>query len=379
MLVAHLADTHLGYRQYNLEERELDFYEAFREAVGRAVEEHVDVLVHAGDFFDEPRPPVRALYEAKRQLARLRDRGVKVYAVLGDHDLPRRRGMPPHDLFAEHVATLGLEVDHDVVELGGSRLLVAGLHHHSHRFREGLREGLRRLAKLAEGFSRSVLILHQSIDRFLPFEYELSFDELPSSFSYVAMGHVHRRGSAWLHRTLVSYAGSLEVARRDEVEAWREVGKGFFIVDLGGDEPTLHKVDLGCVRPQLEASVRYEGLRQGLAKLAEEARGCRKPPIVHLRVEGAQVDRRRVYEEVQAALSPCVLAWRLEVAEEAAGAASCELKGGLDYRQLFKEVLRDEEAASLAYELFKLLKDPSKVEEAKKLVEEYYERWSGRG
>ena len=27
--IAHLADTHLGYRQYGLQEREDDFYDSF--------------------------------------------------------------------------------------------------------------------------------------------------------------------------------------------------------------------------------------------------------------------------------------------------------------------------------------------------------------
>ena len=29
MRVAHMSDTHLGYRQYNLDEREKDFYDVF--------------------------------------------------------------------------------------------------------------------------------------------------------------------------------------------------------------------------------------------------------------------------------------------------------------------------------------------------------------
>ena len=33
MRIAHIADTHLGYRQYNIEERENDIYDAFCEAI----------------------------------------------------------------------------------------------------------------------------------------------------------------------------------------------------------------------------------------------------------------------------------------------------------------------------------------------------------
>ncbi|MCX8205096.1 MAG: exonuclease SbcCD subunit D [Candidatus Nezhaarchaeota archaeon] len=383
MLVAHLADTHLGYRQYNLDEREEDFYEAFREAVDVILEEHVDVVVHAGDFFEDPRPPVRALYEAKQQLARLRDQGVRVYAVLGDHDLPKRRAMPPHSLLSDHLLNLGIGVSHDVVQLKGRELLVAGLHHHPRKYKENAREEVARLAKLAESYSRSLLILHQAVDRFLPFEYELCFDELVGPFSYVALGHVHRRGSAWLRRTLIAYSGSLEITSRDEIKSWREVGKGFYIVDLSKEEASLHKVDLSCVRPQIEAAVKYEELRQGILRVAGEAKLCRKKPIVHLRIEGSRVDRRRAYEEGRA-LSPYVLTWRPEFSEEDGRPMAVEAKRSLDLKQLLREALGSDEASKLAYELFNILRDggkdkESRVEEAKRIVEDYYQRLKSLG
>jgi DNA repair exonuclease len=62
MRIAHISDTHLGHRQYNLDERESDIYEAFEQAVNKAIEERVDVLIHAGDLFDSPNPPIKALY-----------------------------------------------------------------------------------------------------------------------------------------------------------------------------------------------------------------------------------------------------------------------------------------------------------------------------
>lgn len=384
MLVAHLADTHLGYRQYNLDEREEDFYEAFREAVDVILREHVDVVVHAGDFFEDSRPPVRAIYEARQQLARLRERGVRVYAVPGDHDLPKRRAMPPHLLLSDLLVNLGLRVDCDVVELDGRRVFLAGLHHHPRRYRDEMKGGIARLAKLAEGYERSVLVLHQAVDRFLPFEYELYFDELAGPFSYVALGHVHRRGLAWRGRTLVAYSGSLEITSRDEVREWREEGKGLYIVDLSGEGASVHKVDLSSVRPQVEATVKYEELRQGLLRLASEARQYRKRPVVHLRVEGAKIDRRRAYEEGRALLSPYTLVWRPEFVEEGKRPVAAEVRGPLDLRQLFREALGSEEAARLAYELFRVLRDASKdkesrVEEAKRVVEDYYERLRSAG
>ncbi|MCS6769176.1 MAG: metallophosphoesterase, partial [Candidatus Caldarchaeum sp.] len=65
VLVAHLADIHLGYRQYDLVEREEDVYEVFEEAVERIVAEHAKLVLVAGDLFHSSKPPIRALYVAK--------------------------------------------------------------------------------------------------------------------------------------------------------------------------------------------------------------------------------------------------------------------------------------------------------------------------
>ena len=61
MLIAHLADTHIGLRQYGLTWREEDIYERFREAIGVAVREGVDAILISGDMFDRARPPIRAI------------------------------------------------------------------------------------------------------------------------------------------------------------------------------------------------------------------------------------------------------------------------------------------------------------------------------
>jgi DNA repair exonuclease SbcCD nuclease subunit len=99
-LIAHLADLHLGYRQYNILEREGDFYEAFNEAVDLIIQEHVKIVLIAGDIFHSSRPPISALYCMKSNLEKLSSKGVKVYCVLGDHDLPRGLGEhPPTVLF----------------------------------------------------------------------------------------------------------------------------------------------------------------------------------------------------------------------------------------------------------------------------------------
>ena len=56
--IAHFADTHLGYKQYNLDEREKDIYTALDDIGEKILEEHADIVIHSGDLFDSPVPPV---------------------------------------------------------------------------------------------------------------------------------------------------------------------------------------------------------------------------------------------------------------------------------------------------------------------------------
>ena len=79
--LAHLADTHLGYKQYNLEEREKDIYDALEEIGDKILEEHADIVVHSGDLFDSPRPTPQAYFAFKKFLKKL-DGKVKFFAVL---------------------------------------------------------------------------------------------------------------------------------------------------------------------------------------------------------------------------------------------------------------------------------------------------------
>jgi len=48
----HIADLHLGKRQYNLSERYKDYFRAFKWILNFSLNEEVDFLLIAGDIFD---------------------------------------------------------------------------------------------------------------------------------------------------------------------------------------------------------------------------------------------------------------------------------------------------------------------------------------
>ena len=95
--LAHLADPHLGIRQYHrqtpagINQREADVANAFRAAIDDVIASRPDVVLIAGDLFHAVRPSNAAIVFAFRQFQRLREAlpSVPVILIAGNHDTPR--------------------------------------------------------------------------------------------------------------------------------------------------------------------------------------------------------------------------------------------------------------------------------------------------
>src|SRR5437867_11180400 len=97
MRLAHLADLHLGFRQFDRQtpkgtnQREADIAEVFRRAVDDLLEQQPDLIVIAGDIFHSVRPTNAAILFFFRELHRLRSGlpASPIVAIAGEHDTPR--------------------------------------------------------------------------------------------------------------------------------------------------------------------------------------------------------------------------------------------------------------------------------------------------
>jgi DNA repair exonuclease SbcCD nuclease subunit len=234
MRIAHLSDTHLGYRRWHYSDplgrnqREADVYAAFNEAVDKAISLKVDAVIHAGDLFETFHPTTYALGVALDGFARLRDAQIPSVVIAGNHSTPTRHS-------AAHVFSLlqrfGTHALFDIpaqVELGD--LTVTGVPHHPDK------EIMRQHIRDAQPDSRAefnVLVLHIGLEG-LPgagsrevSAVELDPDALEEAaeFDYVALGHLHTFFKVGLNSC---YAGSLE--RLGFYDNASE--KGFALVDL---------------------------------------------------------------------------------------------------------------------------------------------------
>jgi len=375
--IAHMADTHLGHRQYNLEEREKDIYDVLEEIGEKIIEEHADIVIHSGDLFDSPRPTTQAYYAFKRLLRRL-DGKVKFFAVLGDHDKPKIRGMPPHRLFEDQIQILGIggTAEHQSIMVEGKEILVAGISNLSQMYRAVLAEELKKLGSLKTKCDCSILVLHEAIDQFFIEEAcELALTDVPKNFNYYAMGHLHSRIKASHGQGELAYPGSSEIIRSDEIADWKKQGKGFYIVDLDEDEAKVTNVNLERIRPQMEITFNYAHLKKELETFVESLAGSQKSPVVHVCVEGKNIDRQAIHQSLSEALTGKVLTFRPTVTEESETRLP-ELKpGSFNVNQVLSDYFKNKEVAQLAVEMLKYFRQGD-TDGAKNTADGYFEKAS---
>lgn len=88
MRVLHTSDWHVGKRLGRYDRTE-EYREVIAEVVGIAEQHDVDLVLHSGDLFDRPLPPVEALTVGLEGLVALSDGGRRpVVVIAGNHDSP---------------------------------------------------------------------------------------------------------------------------------------------------------------------------------------------------------------------------------------------------------------------------------------------------
>ena len=371
MLISHISDTHLGYSQFNLEEREEDVYNAFTQAIDISIKEGVEAIILAGDIFHVPNPEGSAIVRLGDQLKRLKECGIRVFFVLGEHDVSRVRGVPV--LFAFHNLGFATYLDNGRPYEFHNALLMG-----FDKFRTGetdlLINRLRDADEYAKKFNgHRILILHQGLLDFNKYAGEIGSNDLPSNFTYYAMGHYHDRHEKRFDHLggPLAYPGSLEFTSSEGI---RESEKGFYIVDLSGEEAQTHWHRLD-IRPQIGVSIKYDELNAKLDELAEKIEKFQKKPVLHIKVTGKNLEPKNV-ANMLSRLANIALHYRWDLVDESSYTLLDERPHDIEIElfELAKNELGSEEAARFAVnELLPLLQSGD-TEEAFKIAWEVYER-----
>jgi exonuclease SbcD len=244
--IAHLADLHLGFRQYHrqtsagINQREADVANAFRAAMDGVIEARPDAIIISGDLFHAVRPTNRSIVFAFQQLQRLREAlpDSPVVLIAGNHDTPRS---------SDTGSILGLyqELGVTVVMDEAARLKFPALDLSVYAVPHAAMFGPERVPLRSEGPERhKVLVIHGEVEGVFPgdrssVEYGgalLDRGELGrEAWSYVALGHYHVQYEV---APRIWYSGSLEYVSSNP---WGELadearlrvrGKGWLLADL---------------------------------------------------------------------------------------------------------------------------------------------------
>ena len=87
MKFLHISDVHLGCTRYALPESPRDFFDAWIDVLQKyAIGENVDFVIMCGDFFHKRSVPPETMNYAVAGLNLLKDAGIPVVAIEGNHD-----------------------------------------------------------------------------------------------------------------------------------------------------------------------------------------------------------------------------------------------------------------------------------------------------
>jgi DNA repair exonuclease SbcCD nuclease subunit len=247
MRFLHIADIHLGCRRYNLEERTKDFFRAWYDVIeNHAIPNKIDFLLIAGDFFDRRNIDPQAMNHAIAGLERLKDAGIPVVVIEGNHD--QRDAVSDHSWMRSlsewgfiklleptrddegHLALVPWNEEErsgSYIDIAGARIF--GSHWYGASATAAipiLADALRR-ASIDGRFN--ILMLHTDVEgqtnRPIPAVPVAKLKELKQLVGYVALGHTHKRFDldGWAFNP-----GSLEPTSIDEYKEER----GAFLVEV---------------------------------------------------------------------------------------------------------------------------------------------------
>ena len=232
MKFLHISDTHLGYQQYNLKERERDFFDVFNQAIDVAIERKVDFVIHTGDFFHSSRPSNEAILDGLYIVKRLKDNKIPIFTIPGNHD----RGSGTRDRNAlEILSEFGLNLlSTDYIEYNGVNIF--GLKYIStiHFKRSiNLKETLYQLyEKATEKNNFNILMLHLEFFPLFRSSQLQTISDVPLEFNYIGIGHYHQRQEPMKEEgRYVVYPGSTEYTQINEKSY---TDKGCYLVELNG-------------------------------------------------------------------------------------------------------------------------------------------------
>ena len=294
MLFSHISDTHLGLVQYGSNEREQDVYDVFNQAIDISIKDHVDFVIFAGDIFHVPNPNGTAIIQMANALKRLKQNDIDSFFILGEHDISRIRTTPIpyiyHNLgFSKYIGN-GNPIEYKGIMLAGlDKIRKTEMSQYDEKFLN--------LDKSIKDFSgHKIMVLHQGVTEFNKFAGEIQSTDLPKNFTYYAMGHLHDNDIRQFNHLKgpIVYPGSIELTTSEGI---KDTKKGFFEVDISGNEATPKWIELDT-RPQFSFNTEYKELTKTIDQITEKISNLTKKPMIQVKIEGEDIETDHIQAQI---------------------------------------------------------------------------------
>ncbi len=262
----HVSDVHLGFQQYNSNERFNDFGRAFEHIMDQAVAQRVDFVVLGGDLFQKRAVDPPTLIQAVTFLRRLKEANIPVLAVEGNHERAYYRdqfswmdfladqgyltmltpnfvdGQPvlsPWDGFAG--AYRDLTIDGPGENAG--RVRIYGVKYYGASTQHVIDGIVKQLEQMDQsGLDYVVMVMHLGLEGVVDGQSatvpHYLIAPLKDYVDYLALGHIHK---PYEREDWIFNPGSPETCGMDEV-AW--TGRGYYLVDVDTSRTPKHRAQL---------------------------------------------------------------------------------------------------------------------------------------
>ncbi|MDH3312154.1 MAG: DNA repair exonuclease [Nitrosopumilus sp.] len=374
MLFSHISDTHLGLVQYGSDERAQDVYDVFNQAIDTSIKDHVNFVIFAGDIFHVPNPNGTAIVQMGNGLKRLKQSNIDSFFILGEHDISRIRTTPIpyvyHNLeFSKYIGQ-GKPIEYKGILLAGfDKIRKAEISQYEEKFFE--------IDKVAQNHSgHKILVLHQGVTEFNKFAAEIQSTDLPKNFTYYAMGHLHDKDIKRFNHLNgpIAYPGSTELTTSEGI---KDTKKGFFEVDISGEEANPNWVELET-RPQFSFQTEYQELSKTIDEIFKKISDSKKKPIVEIKIQGENIETDQIQAQI-ARLNALVLRcfWRISTKQISNSSVFLDRPNVIDDEmfRLSVDALGSEENASFAIKELLPILTSNEIKEASQLIYENFEKY----
>jgi len=275
--IAIMSDFHFGFGERK--ERSDESFENARQAIELAVENNAEIILVAGDLFDQAIPSQDVLFKAievllipkgipavkelnAKKIPREGDEkkisisGIPVVAIPGTHEFRGKDHKNIIEVLERAGFLLNAHASKLIFENSGEKIALQGM---SGVPEKKALEVLQLLSPKAIEGATNIFFLHQSINEFLPFGDEMistiSLDDLPKGFDLVVNGHLHWNTEQKLGETKFIMPGSTIITQMKKIES--ENSKGIYLFDSKNND--LKFINLPKQRKLFYHKIKFDG------------------------------------------------------------------------------------------------------------------------